>query len=156
MFKRNEVPHCLIQRLVLSEMRSWEEKGRSKTWIKLDKFFKTICELEYFSTMKIYQVKSNSSASLKAPFFLSIRTLRQHIYTKVFSINHKTLDNCYKELYEYIYNYIAYISKMYCPFDSKCKITERIIRSFYYFRWPTSLKKVTGAIYQQISSFLKD
>lgn len=51
-----------------------------------------------------------------------------------------------------LFIYLRYIALL----VSKCKITERIIRSFYDFKQPTTLKNVTGAIYQQISYFLKD
>lgn len=68
MFKNNEVPHCPTQTLVLSEVRGWAEKGGSKRQIKLDEVFKTICKREYFSTIKIHQVKSNYSPSLKTSF----------------------------------------------------------------------------------------
>lgn len=35
--------------------------------IKLGKVFQTVCKLGYFSVIGIYQVKSNYSASVKAP-----------------------------------------------------------------------------------------
>lgn len=59
-------------------------------------------------------------------------------------------------IYMITYLTTLFISKMYCPLVSKCEVTGGIIRSFCYFRQPTSLKYVTEAIYQQISSFLKD